>query len=244
MENKWTVYEHVSPSGRKYVGISSNLSDRWKSKGRNYCTYNSIFKKAIEKYGWDNIQHNVVVSNVGFKTACNMEKDFIAFNKAKGISYNITDGGEGTLGRVPSEETRSKISKANKGVPPSQLAIMNSINSPKRKESNLKNIEIAHAAWKGCHHSEETKKRMSEKAKGRDMRKAIEAARKVPHGLSCRKAVVQYSLSGEYIQEFISLAEASKKTGVGRTSISNCLSKRACSAGNFKWQYKGKEDKV
>lgn len=47
----------------------------------------------------------------------NMEKDLIAFNKAKGTSYNITDGGEGYLGgtHTPSEETRKLWSKQRKG---------------------------------------------------------------------------------------------------------------------------------
>ena len=44
-----------------------------------------------------------------------MEKDLIAFNKAKGISYNITDGVDGALGRKLSQETNDKISLAHLG---------------------------------------------------------------------------------------------------------------------------------
>lgn len=41
-----------------------------------------------------------------------MERDLIAFNKNKGISYNITDGGDGRLGTTfhHSEEAKNKIS--------------------------------------------------------------------------------------------------------------------------------------
>ena len=46
----WIVYRHISPSGKVYIGITSNLKNRWRLNGRNYCTYNSIFKNAIEKY--------------------------------------------------------------------------------------------------------------------------------------------------------------------------------------------------
>lgn len=57
----WCVYKHTSPSGKVYIGISSNISIRWSRSGFRYTTYNSI---------------------------------------------NITDGGEGTLGRKVSEKTK------------------------------------------------------------------------------------------------------------------------------------------
>ena len=93
----WTIYEHISPSGNIYIGITSqDIKNRWKY-GTGY-KGNQIFYKAIKKYGWDNIIHRIIATNLGEMTAKNMEKDLIAFNKAKGISYNITDGGDGALG--------------------------------------------------------------------------------------------------------------------------------------------------
>lgn len=107
--NKWTIYEHISPSGKVYVGITSmSPNTRWENgAGYKPCV---LFYKAIQKYGWNNIQHVIIATGLGEKTAKNMEKDLIAFNKAKGISYNITDGGDGALGR-PCSELRRELTR-------------------------------------------------------------------------------------------------------------------------------------
>ena len=102
--HKWIVYRHTSPSGKTYIGITSNIKQRWASNGRNYCTYNSIFKKAIEKYGWDSIQHDIVLEGVSKSEAIYAEKYLIRWYKLHNLSYNITDGGEGTLGMKFSKE--------------------------------------------------------------------------------------------------------------------------------------------
>lgn len=115
MDKLWTIYEHISPSGKVYIGITSQdkVCKRWQyGNGYVCCT---IFYKAIKKYGWKNFQHNIIASNLGEMTAKNMEKDLIKYYKEKGISYNITDGGDGTLGRKFSEDTIRKMSKSHKG---------------------------------------------------------------------------------------------------------------------------------
>lgn len=52
---------------------------------------------------------------MGEGTAKNMEKDLIAFNKAKGISYNITDGGDGTPGHRATPQQREHAASIWKG---------------------------------------------------------------------------------------------------------------------------------
>lgn len=227
----WTVYRHMSPSGKIYIGITSNVKRRWANKGRYYCTYNSIFKNAIQKYGWDNIIHEVLVSNVGFKTACNIEKDLIAFNKANNISYNITGGGEGTLGRACSEHTKMKMRLSNGGV--CRKAIEHSIISPNRKHSE--NLKLAWKVWKGSHHSSETILKMKQKAKGRDMTKAIKAMVKV------RSIPITQFKNGVLIAEFDSIAQASSTLNINKSNISRSI-KTGIKAGGF--NFKIKEDDI
>ena len=52
------------------------------------------------------------------------------------------------------------------------------------------------------------------------------------------RAIVQYTLSNEYVSEFDTIAEASNNTNIKRTSISNCLSGASKSAGGYVWKYK------
>ena len=110
----WTVYEHWSSSGKVYVGITSqSIKVRWQN-GNGYIKC-KIFYRAIRKYGWENMKHIIVSSNLGEKTAKNMEIDLIRFYKNRGISYNITDGGEGALGRVPTQKQRNKVGNIWRG---------------------------------------------------------------------------------------------------------------------------------
>ena len=70
----WTVYKHVSPSGKVYVGISSNIDRRWAAHGFYYCRKETIFSRALAKYGWDNFEHIIVKNGLTKEEACLEEK--------------------------------------------------------------------------------------------------------------------------------------------------------------------------
>lgn len=138
MNKDYTVYMHITPSNKVYIGITSvDVERRWQG-GRNYKT-SPHFNSAIKKYGWKNIRHEILFTNLTKEQAEKKEIELISFynstNPNKG--YNIENGGNST-GKL-SEETKKKISMANKGK-----------NTYKRR----------------CH-TEEEKKRVSEKLKGR-----------------------------------------------------------------------------
>lgn len=54
-------------------------------------------------------------------------------------------------------------------------------------------------------------------------------------------AVEQFSLEGVYIKCYDTIAEAHKKTGICRASISMCCNGKLKKAGNYLWKYKEKE---
>ena len=60
----YTVYRHTSPSGKIYIGITKhlNVKIRW-CNGSSYVGC-PIFYKAILKYGWDNIKHEILFNNL------------------------------------------------------------------------------------------------------------------------------------------------------------------------------------
>lgn len=54
------VYKHTTPSQKIYIGITSmSTSKRWGHKGYGYRNQ-PYFYRAILKYGWDNIKHEVL----------------------------------------------------------------------------------------------------------------------------------------------------------------------------------------
>lgn len=52
------------------------------------------------------------------------------------------------------------------------------------------------------------------------------------------KIVQQYSKNGELLNEYISVAEASRKTKIGKNNISNCIYNFSKTAGGYIWKYK------
>jgi group I intron endonuclease len=83
-----------------------------KDKKGNY--RQPLMARAVLKYGWDNIQHEILFENLTKDEAENQEKWLIAQYQSDNpkYGYNIRPGGSTS---VPSEETRKKISESNKG---------------------------------------------------------------------------------------------------------------------------------
>lgn len=93
MERKYTVYQHVFPNGYVYTGMTSRKPEkRFGKDGENYRN-NECLYKAIKKYGWDAIQHNIVKDQLAKHEACELEKLLIAESGSK--KYNRDDGGKG-----------------------------------------------------------------------------------------------------------------------------------------------------
>ena len=115
MGHNFTVYMHILPNGKRYIGITSkDPEERW-HKGRGYDPH-KYFRNAINKYGWDNIQHVIIAQNLTKEEACLMEQQLIekydTMNPEKG--YNLTKGGFGRLGDKQSDQAKKKISEASK----------------------------------------------------------------------------------------------------------------------------------
>ena len=142
MEPLGIIYMYTSPSGKKYIGQTIHPKSRKQSHERTAKYekapgYNNPFYKAIRKYGFENIKYEVLEDNIPQSQLNEREIYWIEkMNSFIPNGYNLTKGGDGTLGhkwteeqrafmvqmahftglgRVVTEETRRKISAANKG---------------------------------------------------------------------------------------------------------------------------------
>lgn len=125
---KWSVYLHTSPSNKYYVGVTSRKpNDRWRN-GKGY-SKNKYFYRAIQKYGWDNFEHEVIASNITKEEACQFEITLIRELKSNDyhFGYNISSGGEGgatglygeknpNYGHRWTDEMKQRMSKQRKGT--------------------------------------------------------------------------------------------------------------------------------
>lgn len=111
--NTWCVYKHTSPSGKVYIGITHHTNPKYRFGNGKYYKKGTIFRRAIDKYGWDNISHEILFSNLSEEEAKEKEVELIKIYSELGISYNMTIGGEGyNLGKnYNTPEYRTELSR-------------------------------------------------------------------------------------------------------------------------------------
>ena len=93
-ERDYCVYVHTNRvNGKKYVGMTKNVKQRWRHRGKAYdgCPY---FHRAIQKYGWDNFDHEILMDGLTIEEACHMERYYIRELNTMGEGgYNLAEGG-------------------------------------------------------------------------------------------------------------------------------------------------------
>lgn len=100
MENKkYTVYMHIAPNGKRYVGVTGmSPKKRW-GNGINAYSGNIHFCNAIRKYGWENFEHKILATGLSREDASKAEikciKHWDLQNPEKG--YNVSRGGWASL---------------------------------------------------------------------------------------------------------------------------------------------------
>lgn len=123
--NKGVIYKFTSPSGRCYVGQTTNLKERYRSHHRNDSsnTMGIRFLRAIKKYGGienfklDILWSTQIIDDIIFLKKCldKLEIFFIEKHKAYTEGYNSTKGGKGVYGIIFSDISREKLKNSQKG---------------------------------------------------------------------------------------------------------------------------------
>ncbi len=94
----YSVYKHTCPNGKVYIGITSQEpKHRW-NNGNGY-RENEYFFRAIKKYGWNNIKHEILFENLSESDAELKEIELISqYNSQdRSCGYNRHAGGKITL---------------------------------------------------------------------------------------------------------------------------------------------------
>lgn len=124
------IYSHIRNDNNKIFYIGKG------NKKRPYDIYNRnrYWHHVVNKHGFT-VQ--IIAEHEKEEDAYKHEKELIAYHKSIGSPLvNLTDGGEGASGMPKSEETKAKISKANKGR--LNPKIKGDLNPAKRIESRIK----------------------------------------------------------------------------------------------------------
>ena len=119
MANAGIYCIHNEIDGKCYIGKSVNIPKRWKEHKallRNGHHHNKHLQNAWDIYGEDSFRF-IVLEYAKPEQLGELEIAYISKHNAFGDNgYNFTMGGDGgLLGMPKTEETRLKISRANKG---------------------------------------------------------------------------------------------------------------------------------
>ncbi len=110
-------------NNKKYIGKSNNIRKRWtlhKHEFNNNKHSNDHFQKSYNKYGLENFDFYVIeiFDEYNEEIIIERERHYIKFYKTRNpeYGYNLTDGGEGCVGRVCSEQTKETLRNKRKGI--------------------------------------------------------------------------------------------------------------------------------
>ena len=244
----YSVYKHTNKlTGGVYIGITGRpVEERWKG-GSAYKTSHHFYR-AIQKYGWDGFEHEVLCSGLSKEEAQEREVELIAHYRTSGCEcYNILSGGNlgrsgiplspdarekirvANLGRVVSREQRKRLSELRRGVrlPP---------------ETRKKMSEHNSRYWLGKKRSPETIEKIRQSHIGKTLshehRAKISASQPRDYISNCKKKpVLQMDLLGNPIRQWSSMKEAELAIrGCVSGTISACCKGRFQTAFGYKWK--------
>lgn len=238
LDSKGIVYLISFPNKKKYVGITStSLRERKQNHISHRNSSNLPVHNALVKYGdkvcWDEID---IANN--WDELVKMEIKYIKKYKSfiDDNGYNLTRGGDGTLGYLHSEESKQK-------------------NSERRTQffKNLKNRKMQSKAGILAHHAnpklaKEHSEFQIERFKDKNEReKVAEGMRKY---LSKKENLERHSrvrggkefyvmdLEENIIAEYLIQAECARKMNLQHSKINLCLKGKRKTHGGYKFKYK------
>ena len=230
------IYKITSPSGKIYIGQTTNFSKRKSYYKNGAKPYQVRIYNSLQKYGYD--AHTIefieecLVQNLNQKERHWQDLYDVIGENGLNCRLTATNDKSGFL----SELSKNKLSIAKKKV----------VIDGEWREKFAYN-------WSGKNHSEETKRKMSDSAKGK--KKTLEHISKLPQnqkGYKSKprsqefklnqklfngksKAIFQYDKNNVLINQFISVAEAKRQTSI--KTINSAVLGKTKSAGGFKWSY-------
>lgn len=112
MDN-YVIYSHINKINQKrYIGqTKQTLSRRFRKDGKGYI-HCVKFYNAIQKYGWDNFDHEILKENLTQEEANYWEKYYIDFFDSIANGYNMKEGGITAFdSKIISEENKKRWEK-------------------------------------------------------------------------------------------------------------------------------------
>lgn len=245
IDKTYSVYVLTSPSGRRYVGMTSSkpVSKRW---GPNGCRYKeSLFYQEIEQHGWNSIKREIPYSDIPFHDAEEKERELIQLYRTTEQEYGCNIALGGMSGKCVNDSTKEKLRRWNYDHPETgeRMRWYAQHKSPEV-------IEKLRQASTGVKQSPDTVRKRADALRGR--KQSLEAIRNMttaqrnrawePKRLAAslkasEKKVSQYTASGRYLCSYESASKAARANGISNSCISRCCRGERATYKGFIWRY-------
>lgn len=240
----------TSPSGRIYIGCSVDINVRWANYRSVSCKKQHRLHASFLKYG---------VKAHNFQIICECEESQLDYLEGYLIrfydTYNTRHGlnlKEGGSHARLSEETKEKIRKKHIGKKYATSTIELYRKRMKGNKINLGRIPSqetrdrmskAHTGrtcfWKGKKLTREHSNNISKSLAGKKRRKKTEKEILCMRNNSKdNKPVIQMDKNLFFINEYISIKDASRHCNIRSSGISRCCLLKRKTAGGFMWKFK------
>lgn len=222
------IYKITNPKGKIYIGQSINIKYREARYKNGYCKNQVKIYNSIKKYGWDNHVFEILCEC----SSDNLNEKELYYSNLynstclnSGLNIRQCGGSKGKL----SEETKNKISLANKG----------------RKHTEEAKLKIRYKR-KLQVFTQETR----DKLKGRKVwNKGIPLANKQKTILSklysgktgklayASKPIIQYDLNGNNIKSWDNARHVQRELNYSFSNINRCCRGERLTAYSSVWKY-------
>ncbi|MBF2707204.1 GIY-YIG nuclease family protein [Flavobacterium soyangense] len=213
-KKKHLVYKATNQeTGKAYIGVTTRTMEERKADHIKKATKGtgSYFQSAIATFGPAAFQFEQIDTATSSNELAEKEKKYILQYDSKENGYN-SDSGGGFNKVVYQFDLEGNLIASFDGLKEIQLTL----GHDKRRVSNAC---LTATVWKASYWSYSQNNTFN------------------PDTDSRKKKVFQYSLNGEILALYNSVAEASLETGISKTSISRCCRGERKSSSGFLWKY-------
>lgn len=205
---EWWIYRISSPSGKIYIGITSNMDKRmsvYRSDFAHGKSKQTLIYNSIKKYGFPAHELKIIDNFKGNNSQAKSKEMFWIrtymsnrkkYPEQKGL--NLTDGGDGTRGYKMSPEAIERIRQAKIGKKQNPEAVARRAAKQVGRKMNFTHFtpefrKMVSERNTGYRHTDEAKKKISEAGKVNQKGKTVSE--------STREKLRQANLGKKYSEE-------------------------------------------
>lgn len=232
---KGVIYKIVSPTGKVYIGKTVNFSSRMSCYKRNHTPGQHLLGASISKYGWESHQVEIL-EEVDVEILNELEKKYIkelnTFTYNNPLGLNLTEGGDGSIGRKDSKEVREKRANSNRGKKRSDESrrVMSELKKGiVPKASKLPRSEKQLLTWR----LKNVGQKRSEEQIKKQLKTKLEKFNKI-HG-----SILQFDNNGEFVKEWNMLPyQVAKELAIDSSFFYQAVKKGNKLCKGFYWKFK------